>query len=85
MSDTTPARSHHDLVTRMAARAFAPRRCTVSTTTPRALQRPVTGQYPRLMAVGRVAQRVAIVGMVETVERLYDLKAAARRWRPLEH
>ena len=41
MSDTTPAVSHHDLVTRMAARAFAPRRCTVSTTTQRALQRPV--------------------------------------------
>jgi hypothetical protein len=41
MSDTTPAVSHHDLVTRMAAWTFAPRRCTVSTTTQRALQRLV--------------------------------------------
>ena len=41
MSDTTPAMSHYDLVTRMATRAFAPRRCTVSTATQRALQRPV--------------------------------------------
>jgi hypothetical protein len=85
MSDTTPAMSHHDLVTRRAVRAFDPCIFTVSTTTPHALQRPVKGQYPHLVAVGHVDQQVEIVGMVETVERLDDLKAAARRWRPLGH
>jgi len=85
MSDTTPAMSHHDLVTRIAARAFDPRIFTVYTNTQRALQRPVKGQYPHLVAVGNVDQRVEIVGMVETVESLYDFNAAAWRWRPLEH
>jgi hypothetical protein len=85
MSNTTPAMSHHNLVTRRAARAFDPRRCTVSTTTPRALQRPVKGQYPHLVAIGHVDQQVEIIGMVETVEHLDDLKATARRWRPLGH
>jgi hypothetical protein len=45
----------------------------------------VKGQYPHLVAVGKVDQRVEIVGMVETVESLHDLDTAARRWRPLEH
>jgi hypothetical protein len=85
MSDTTPARSYPDLVTRMAVRAFDPRLFTVSTTTQRARQRPVKGQSPHLVAVEHVDQQVEIVGMVETVESLDDLKAAARRWRPLEH
>jgi hypothetical protein len=80
MSDTMPARAHYALVTRMAARAFAPRLCTVSTDTQRECQRPVKGQYPRLVAVGHVDQRVDIVGIVEAVENLYALKAAARRW-----
>jgi hypothetical protein len=71
MSDTTPAMSHHDLVTRIAARAFDPRLFTIYTTTQRVLQRPVKGRYPHLVAVGHVAQRVEIVGVVETVESLY--------------
>ena len=70
MSDTTPAMSHHDLVTRIAARAFDPHLFTIYTTTQRVLQRPVKGQYPHLVAVGNVAQRMEIVGMVETVEAL---------------
>jgi len=85
MSNTMPAMSHHNLVTHRATRAFDPRRCTVSTTTPRTLQRPVKGQYPHLVAVGHVDQQVEIVGLVETVGSLDDLKAAARRWLPLEH
>ena len=87
MSTTTPdiAISHDDLVMRIAARAFDPRIFTVYTNTQRALQRPVKGQYPHLVVVGKVDQRVEIVGMVETVESLHDLDVAARRWHPLEH
>jgi hypothetical protein len=87
MSDTTldAAITHNDLVRRLAERAFDPRIFTVYTNTQRALQRSVKGQYPHLVAVGKVNQCVEIVGMVETVESLQDLDAAARRWRPLEH
>ena len=56
-----------------------------STRTQQALQRPVKGQYPHLVAVGKVEQRVDIVGIVETEESLHDLDVAARRWRALEH
>ena len=84
MSDTTldTAMAHDDLVTRIAARAFDTQIFTVYTNTQRALQRPVKGQYPHLVAVGKVDQRVEMVGMVETVESLQDLDAAARRWPP---
>jgi hypothetical protein len=87
MSATTPdtAIVHDDLVRRIAAQAFDTRIFTVYTNTQRLLQRPVHGQYPHLVAVGKVNQRVEIVGLVETVESLHDLDAAARRWRPLEH
>ncbi len=87
MSETMPgtAITHDDLVARIAAQAFDTRLFTVYTNTQRTLQRPVKGQYPHLVAVGAVDQRVAIVGMVETVESLHDLEAAARRWHPLEH
>ena len=37
------------------------------------------------MAVGRVSQKVEIVGMVETDVSLQDLDAAMWRWRALEH
>jgi len=79
------AMAHDELVARIAARAFDPRIFTVYTNTQRVLQRPVKGQYPHLVAVGKVDQRVEVVGMVETVESLHDLDVAARRWRPLEH
>ena len=86
MSATTPdtAIAHDDLVVRLAARAFDTRIFTVYTNTQRALQRSVKGQYPHLVAVGKVDSRAEIVGMVETVESLHNLVAAARRWRPLE-
>ena len=87
MSEATldTAIAHDELVARIAKRAFDTRIFTVYTNTQRALQRPVKGQYPHLVAVGKVDQRVEIVGMVETVESLHDLDAAARRWRALEH
>src|SRR5438093_11687616 len=80
MSATTSdtAIAHDDLVVRIAARAFDPQIFTVYTNTQRALQRAVQGQYPHLVAVGKVDQRVEIVGMVETAESLHDLDAAAR-------
>jgi hypothetical protein len=87
MSDTTldTAITHDNLVARIAERAFDTRIFAVYTNTQRALQRPVKGQYPHLVAVGKVDQRVEMVGMVETAESLHDLDAAARRWRSLEH
>lgn len=87
MSEMTvdTALAHEDVVRQIAAQAFAPGLFTVYTNTPRALQRAVKGQYPHLVAVGKVSQRVEIVGMVETAESLHDLETAARRWRPLEH
>lgn len=86
MSTMPPATamSHDELVARLAALAFDTRIFTVYTNTQRTLQRPVKGQYPHLVAVGKVDQEVEIVGMVETVESLHDLDTAARRWRPLE-
>ena len=87
MSTTTPdtAIAHDELVARIAARTFDTRIFTVYTNTQRVLQRPVKGQYPHLVTVGKVDHRVEIVGMVETVQSLHDLDTAARRWRPLEH
>ena len=87
MSDTTldTAITHDNLVARMAERAFDTHIFAVYTNTQRALQRSVKGQYPHLVAVGKVDQRVEMVGMVETAESLHDLDAAARRWRSLEH
>lgn len=87
MNETMPvaAIAHDDLVARIAAQAFDTRLFTVYTNTQRLLQRPVKGQYPHIVAVGIVDQRVAIVGMVETEESLHDLDAAARRWRSMEH
>ena len=87
MSDTLldTAMTHDELVARIAECAFDTRLFTVYTNTQRALQRPVKGQYPHIVAVGKVDQQVEIVGMVETAESLHDLEAAGRRWRSLEH
>jgi hypothetical protein len=87
MSETTldTTMSHDELVARIAERAFDRSIFTVYTNTQRVLQRSVKGQYPHLVAVGKVDQQVEMVGMVETVESLHDLDAAARRWRSLEH
>lgn len=74
-----------DLIERIASTAFDANIFTLYTNTGRALQRPVKDQYPHLVAVGRVSQKVEIVGMVETGESLRDLDAAMRRWRALEH
>jgi hypothetical protein len=86
MSETITASpiAFEELVTRLAAEAFDSRIFTVYTNTRQVLQRPVKGHYPHLVAVGKVEQRVEMVGMVETEESLHDLEAAARRWRALE-
>jgi hypothetical protein len=73
-----------DLVERIAAQAFDSRIFTVYTNTKRAQTRVVKGRYPHLVVVGKVSQRVEIVGMVETAETLHNLEAAARRWQALE-
>jgi hypothetical protein len=74
-----------DLIERIAFEAFDTNVFLIYTNTARALQRPVKDRYPHLVAVGRVSQKVEIVGMVETDESLRDLDAATRRWRALEH
>ena len=86
MSQTTTqnAVSLDDLIERIAATAFNTELFTVYTNTKRVQQRAVKGQYPHLMVVGKVSARVEMVGMVETVETLHNLDAAARRWRTLE-
>ncbi len=73
-----------DLIERIAATAFNTELFSVYTNTKRVQQRAVKGQYPHLMVVGKVSAQVEIVGMVETVETLHNLDAAARRWRTLE-
>jgi hypothetical protein len=85
MSETTTASpiSHDEVVERIAQHAFDTRLFTVYTNTKRAQPRAVKGQYPHLVVVGKVSQRVEIVGMVETADSLHDATAAARRWRPL--
>ena len=86
MSETTTAStiSHDDVVERLAAQAFDTQLFTVYTNTKRAQRRAVKGQYPHLVVLGKVSQRVEMVGMVETVDSLHDLAAAARRWHTLE-
>lgn len=86
MSDTTtaPQLALDDVIARLAATAFDTTRFTVYTNTRRAQPRAVKGQYPHLVVVGKVSQRVEMVGMVETAESLHNLEAAARRWRTLE-
>lgn len=74
-----------DLIERIASQAFDTNIFTIYTNTGRTLQRPVKDQYPHLVAIGRVSQKVEIVGMVETDESLRDLNAAMRRWRALAH
>ena len=74
-----------DLIERIAFQAFDTRIFAIYTNTARALQRPVKDQYPHIVAVGQVSQKVEIVGMVETADSLRDLAAAMRRWRALEH
>lgn len=74
-----------ELVARIAEVAFDRRVFDVFTNTAKALQRPVKGHYPHLVAVGKVDQRVSMVGMVENAESLHNLDAAARRWRALDH
>ena len=82
---TTRLAALEDLVDRIVSEAFDTSIFTIYTNTARALQRPVKDQYPHLVAVGRVSQKVEIVGMVETDVSLEDLDAAMRRWRALEH
>jgi hypothetical protein len=86
MSESTTAStiSHDDVVERIAQTAFDTRLFTVYTNTKRAQQRAVKGQYPHLVVVGKVSQRVEMVGMVETVDSLHHLAAAAKRWQTLE-
>jgi len=72
-----------DLITRIAETAFDTQRFTVHTNTKRTQTRAVKGRYPHLVVVGKVSQRVEMVGMVETTETLHDLGAAARRWQTL--
>ena len=64
MSETTldTVITHDDLVARIAKQAFDTQIFTVYTNTQRTLQRPVKGQYPHLVAVGKVDQRVEVVG-----------------------
>ena len=82
---TTRLAALEDLVDRIASEAFDTSIFTIYTNTARALQRPVKDQYPHLVAVGRVSQKVEIVGLVETDVSLQDLDAAMRRWHTLEH
>ena len=86
MSETTTqhAVSLDDLIERIATAAFNTALFTVYTNTKRAQHRAVKGQYPHLVVVGKVSARVEMVGMVETIETLHNLNAAARRWRTLE-
>jgi hypothetical protein len=81
---TTSTVSLDDLVERIAEKTFDTRLFTVYTNTKRAQRRAVKGRYPHLVVVGKVSQRVEMVGMVETAESLHDFAAAARRWRTLE-
>lgn len=71
-------------IERIATTAFNTELFTVYTNTKAAQQRAVKGRYPHLVVVGKVSERVEMVGMVETVETLHNLDAAARRWRTLE-
>ena len=86
MSQVTTANtiSLDEVIEHLAKTAFEPAIFTVYTNTKRAQQRAVKGRYPHLVVVGKVSQRVEIVGMVETADSLHDLEAAARRWRTLE-
>jgi hypothetical protein len=86
MSEATAENTlaHHDLVARIAATSFNTQIFTVYTNTTGAQQRGVKGRYPHLVVIGKVSQRVEMVGMVETVASLHDLEAAATRWRTLE-
>lgn len=85
MSEATAAKtlSHDDLVERIATTTFDTNIFTVYTNTRRAQQRGVKGRYPHLVVIGKVSQRVEIVGMVETPESLHDFDASVKRWRPL--
>lgn len=86
MSEATAEKtlSHDELVARIAATSFNTQIFTVYTNTRGAQQRGVKGRYPHLVVVGKVSQRVEMVGMVETAEGLHDLEAAAKRWRTME-
>jgi hypothetical protein len=75
---------HDDLIVRIAETTFDTQLFTVYTNTKRTQTRAVKGRYPHLVVVGKVSQHVEMVGMVETVETLHDLDAAARRWHTLE-
>jgi hypothetical protein len=81
---TDPTISLDDLIERIAATTFNTGLFAVYTNTKRAQRQAVKGQYPHLVVVGKMSQRVEMVGMVETAESLHNLEAAARRWRALE-
>jgi hypothetical protein len=81
MSEATAAISlSHDELTERIAAHIDTTHFTVYTNTKRAQMRPVKGQYPHIVAVGKGNQLVEIVGMVETAESLHNLAVAARRW-----
>jgi hypothetical protein len=79
----THALSRDELTEWIATHSIDPQVFTVYTNTKRAQTRTVKGQYPHIVAVGKGSQRVEFVGMVETVESLHNLDAAARRWHTL--
>jgi hypothetical protein len=80
---TASALSHDELVERIARQAINSALFDIYTNTKRAQTRPVKGQYPHIVGVGKTSKRVELVGMVETAESLHNLEAAARRWRTL--
>ena len=85
MNEATTARalSHDELVGSIARETINSTLFSVYTNTKRIQMRPVKGQYPHIVGVGKTSKRVEFVGMVETVESLHNLDAAARRWRTL--
>ena len=84
VATTASSVSHDALTERIAAQSIDTTHFTVYTNTKRAQTRAVKGQYPHIVVVGKVSQRVEIVGMVETAESLHNLASAARRWHTLE-
>ncbi len=75
--------SLEEVTEQLATRVFNPQVYTVYTNTTQTKNRAVKGYYPHLVAVGKVSQRVEIVGLVETAETLHDQQAAMERWRTL--
>lgn len=82
MSEATTL-SQDNLIERIASEVIDASIFNAFTNNSRAQQRAVKGQYPHIVGVGKISERVEMVGMVETAESLHDLAAAGRRWKPL--